>query len=335
MSQFLCKIDVACENFLCESLARITIRKLDSFTIFGYGVETALIIAAAYAAFWKADDFLRPGFVILTGKKLQDLSVSNISIRRWTVIFLIYFQNIFGDKHFSKKCFLRSSIISLLLLFILQIFLFHILKSDTNLMAIEAILISLPPVLVFLVPINIMADFFSLLETRILLRLFAQKKRAISRGAILLFDVLLTSIIWIISTLLILVIVQIIDIAPTVREMNGFMKDIIEIWRGDDFEPLYMTKYSTLTWGNEDNFPAVIALYSAMLTTLSTSVWFYLYVISVFSLKITRSNSIFFNFFKNILPIKTKPFRSMGMIATSIVVVILIPFIFIENFLLS
>lgn len=110
----------------------------------------------------------------------------------WTAQFINQFDAWFGEKHFSLRCFLRSSILSLVTVGIVSL---YITESglDSRFEAVES-----TPLWAYMLVgafINIFPDYLSLLETRWLLKRFHTITSFMGQLLVLVFDFIVTSII--------------------------------------------------------------------------------------------------------------------------------------------
>ncbi|MZH02808.1 MAG: sel1 repeat family protein, partial [Nitrospinae bacterium] len=114
----------------------------------------------------------------------------------WSQHFCNIFDAVFGDKHLSWRCFIRSAIASVLAVFFLYILLGEVLGlMDQSHRAGDDL--SIGKALLFGTAINIIPDYLSLFETRWLLKRFDQVKSFIGQLGVLVADAVVTgSIIW-------------------------------------------------------------------------------------------------------------------------------------------
>ena len=103
------------------------------------------------------------------------------------------FNQIYGSKHFSRRCFLPSSVISLF-----SVFLFSQLFGNFSHFQLFQNVFDFWAIAVFALFINVWADYFSLVETRWLLRL-AERIQLKWLLLLLILDIACTSAIYIIS----------------------------------------------------------------------------------------------------------------------------------------
>ncbi len=113
---------------------------------------------------------------------------------RWARQFCLLFDRAFGDRHFSLRCFVRSSIASILAVFALYLLfgpVFGFLEGRTvaGLSLWQALLIG--------AAVNILPDYLSLLETRWVLQRMDRVRSVFGQAAVLVLDLAFSAaIIW-------------------------------------------------------------------------------------------------------------------------------------------
>ncbi len=112
----------------------------------------------------------------------------------WSHHFCNLFDAVFGQRHLSLRCFLRSSLASVLAVLLLYVLFAEILGVMSHRALGE---LSLWQAIAFGAAINVVPDYISLFETRWLLRRFERVKSVLGQVGILFADALLTgAIIW-------------------------------------------------------------------------------------------------------------------------------------------
>ena len=79
----------------------------------GFGGTGVAMTLGVLALFWKADDAFSEEFRAALSKKLQHFEVDFEDVH-WSTAFMKMFDGIFGEKHLTWRCFIRSSIASFL-----------------------------------------------------------------------------------------------------------------------------------------------------------------------------------------------------------------------------
>ena len=192
----------------------------------------------------------------------------------WAGNFTAMFDALFGSKHWSVICFLRSALASAVS--VAAIWLFLSWTGTMERIPLDGM--SLLLAVAVGMAVNIVADYFSLLETRWLLGRLARIRSPLTHVALLIIDAVITG----------LIILGVIWAA----QASGLLAMMI----GDDAASL-----SSLT----ENDPLVIALafsvFSApFYSTFLTSVWSWLYVLSSWALR-------FFARFQSWLDVEKRP----------------------------
>ena len=109
----------------------------------------------------------------------------------WARSFTTLFDAVFGHRHLSLRCFLRSAIASLVAVVVIWLLMG---SAETIGLRLQADL-TLGSVLVLGLAINVVADYLSLLETRLLLA--HMPRHWLAQAGVLFFDLLLSAaIIW-------------------------------------------------------------------------------------------------------------------------------------------
>ena len=215
--------------------------------------------------------------------------------------FAVLFDRLFGAKHLSWQCFVRSSFASIAA----AILVFALLASvNPNVLAslatsnpgawnvIQAVVV----VWVLSTAANWVPDYLSLFETRILL--------GYMRGSV-----------WRISGLLV------VDAGVTAAFSLAWVWAVFNYWVGGEFSALRITPASILlgtggtgaaeVWGPV----ATVFFYSAFFT----SVWLWLYVLAVLLSRVLLRMNNGVGFLLRVTDVERQPFRSMGFVSVIIV----------------
>lgn len=215
----------------------------------------------------------------------QDVKVNN-----WIPDFSRIFDHFFGSKHIAFRCFLRSSIISLGS-FLFAFLLVFSLNSEYILESMSQYSYAFIGAIV----LNVIFDYFSLLETRVILN----KKLSISVK--LLLDFLLTLLIasiWMFMLFLIVIVSQL-DFGFDIILDNSIL--IV----GEILQTGY--KNILLPFGKNvdaDIFKIFLA------TSFSTSVWLWLHGLSQYTIKLLSATQKIMNF----LNVEEQPIRAIGVV---------------------
>jgi len=116
----------------------------------------------------------------------------------WHVKFNKFFDFVFGEKHVSFKCFIRSACVSIITCYVLYFFLAHVLQVIGKRTEDSIGLVATLSLGIFL---NVIPDYLSLLQTRWLLGKLKNFKTSIAHFAVFLIDVFLSSVIILVAIL--------------------------------------------------------------------------------------------------------------------------------------
>ena len=219
------------------------------------------------------------------------------SIRTWPESFARVFDQIFGSRHFSVRCFYRSSLASLAAVAVITLLIMALLPSLAIIQPGDGFI--LRPYLGqigLLVMINLLADYLSLLETRHVIRWMKARSTWLVVVGVLIFDLVATTLIW--STF----------------AVGSF-----------DFLLQFLATSEGWDWIS----PAVMAGALAQriflvlfLSTFFTSVWLWLYAGSVLLSRLLLRMNDGVGFLLRVTDVERQPFRSMGFVSVIIVSVI-------------
>lgn len=237
------------------------------------------------------------------------------SLPNWSSTFAKVFDRIFGEKHLSWKCFLRSCIASHLSVIILFLLYFGIvvrplaLKGQIRLNL--AYFVDDNLLLLYMIPLNVVFDYFSLLESRFVIRWIARSSSNIRAFIFLVIDLIVTGFIallaiWVGLTFLIPLFFSI--------DMEFYLS-IGYVWR---------TFWAGLRFTNAANtiFPISSFWGVYIHSTLFTSMWVWLYVLSGLIVRLVRPAFGGINWFKRVFDIENKPLRSLGYVSVLFVTLI-------------
>ena len=193
-----------------------------------------------------------------------------VGVENWPNWFIAGFDEVFGRRHFSIRCFLMSCIVSLCFSFILfLVWIPH--RQDVGIFGYPLLaMFSDYTALIFLymlVFLNLLPDYLSLLETRYVLQLMKRAKPWM-KGLWLVIDSLTTFFIWL-GGLWVFSVVYTGDILNVVDLLHDMEKYIIFFFEQDS---------------NTD--PYGVALFGVFFyTTYFTSVWAWLFILSGWTIK--------------------------------------------------
>jgi hypothetical protein len=278
----------------------------DIIQFVGTGSVPVLVAATVYGVFELGEK--------LTSQRAKD------ALSRWLVSFdvrkaktlpdgtLEIFQRIFGDRHFSLRCFIRSAAFSLGAMVFIGIIAFLI---DPN-KAFEALIKPYSPhsygdllLMVRLwLPWSILIDYVSLFKTRIILQAFTRMRRStiMMSTAILAGDLVAYHLLYSLGLLFMWF---------AILGVNHAWTDISEGWFGMviwtikelpmriTYLPTFGDKlYLIFFWGG-----------------FAPSIWMWLYVLALFVTRALLRSEKLVNWLRWFLDIEKTPFRSIGAVA--------------------
>lgn len=246
------------------------------------------------------------------------------TFQNWPDTFAKVFDRVFGKKHLSWKCFGRScmaSFVSMLVLFVLDALFRPGLPVPVELSAtykpsIFSILAwtpkLIPPLLLTSIVANFLPDYFSLLETRWILKAMRSS----------------TGMMWIVmlgADLLVTIVIALIA-----ASVGLFMYSVVSVGRTFEISgKVLVFTFSHALIGPRGLWPpwwirylvsqnGILWIYPAFFT----SIWLWLYVGSGFLLKAARRFDIGFDWFNPHFDIERKPLQSIGLVAGALVAVV-------------
>ena len=235
---------------------------------------------------------------------LRNLEIGK-SVSEWPIQYANLFDAVFGERHFRWKCFWRSSVASLILVTLL-ILLWLALDEDYNYYWSQAegffsgdeaysAAVILVTMLLCGAILNIVPDYFSLLETRWILRRFGKDPDLIRILFLVIIDLVATSVIFLSFYYLIILIV------------------------GDPHEALLgVAAYYCDAFYFVGHVPIEVFFYS----TFFTSVWLWLYMLtSIVVICISKLGKIWLWLRDSFLDIEKQPILAMGWIASMIITI--------------
>lgn len=228
----------------------------------------------------------------------------------WSESFAALFDRIFGRKHLSWHCFRRSSVASIVFVGVVAL-VYTALFPDVA--STEAYLWLVP----LAVTINLLADYLSLLETRLLLRWIGAGSAWYGVVMLLTFDVFATGAIWWV----------------TANAMPELISEIISFTRGGGWDLIGpagqswgLREWAFWMWSRAQEAlslpPAdgeAWTIQVLFLSTFFTSVWLWLHTLTLsVSAFLLRMNSGV-GFLLGVTDVERQPFRSMGFVSVLIV----------------
>ncbi len=243
------------------------------------------------------------------------------SLPNWPAAFAALFDYVFGKRHFSRGCFYRSCIASLVSVVLVTLVWVALRPEEFSAFIQSWTLATLSFGVLVVMFINFIPDYFSLLESRYVIQWVAAKATTIRIVVSLVIDFAATLVIFFVAVAIFIAVMEL--IRPAVRphiawDMNqwsavaGTIRDFFSIslrqWK--DFVSLHSVM---------EGMPAAgIALYS----TFFTSVWVWLYALSGSGVKLLNYLGVGIGWLRKILDINDKPIRSLGFVSMLLVTVV-------------
>jgi len=277
----------------------------------GNAIATGLAVGGGFLGMaWKADELLSDEIKEDIGLWLlcAEPKTAERYARKWPKYISTLFDQIFGEKHLSWKCFRRSCVASLVS-FIIFTFIYFQTSAPLDLVEDNGWLITILTIGFLSTILNFLPDYFSLLETRVIIYRLRNSKLVIHQLFWLLVDLILTMIIIaFVFNIFALAIILLTDIdRPTVFELT-----------------IGLYELALFGYGGSSNFFGIY-----IWTTFVTSVWVWLYFLAQLVTRLLEPIRPSIKFLQYALPIEKYPLRSvgavMGFLACLITSAILIP----------
>lgn len=228
----------------------------------------------------------------------KSISQTMVESPRW---FIEAFDRIFGDRHLSLRCFARSCVASIMAVLVITI-VWVVLDpiSCKRFFSSEGVS-GISFILCVALVLNLVPDYLSLLETRLILRRVAHAGVKSLIGVVIL-DVIITGgifICWFVAIVLILYQVSGVSMGVDVDALLEILSEFI----------FFRNEVDPPDWS--------IFFYS----TYFTSVWLHLFIVSSVATKLLYSVGRIGNWVLVLLEIEGKPFQSMGLIVVGLLTI--------------
>ena len=265
------------------------------------GASWVTITGGVWALFERAETVVSPEIKAEITLWLRNLPAATMSAS-WPATFARVFDRIFGSRHLSWQCFLRSAVASLISIVIVTLIWAAVRPSEMkSFIAAESIVFVLgAPILSGLV-VNVVPDYASLLETRFVI---GRMKNCDSRAVIawLLFDTIASAAIFMLPYAAFIVIIS------YLADDTSIADSVVRILRD---VPEYILPLHAKT----DSLPDGVFFYS----TFFTSVWVWLYAVAGFALRLTQAVGVGASHLTAVLDVEQKPLRSLGFVSNLLV----------------
>jgi hypothetical protein len=229
------------------------------------------------------------------------------------------FERIFGKRHFSVKCFIRSAVFSLGAMVFIILLGLSILPREFFGM-INAL--DKPPddsatlgvwfVLILWVPWSILLDYLSLLKTRLILRVLTRlKRKAIVYLVIVAVDLGIYKVLWSIGIVAVFAVYYFYASEGSTTLVESFMigVDVFVEWL---FHPTVFPSVFSQSGENANMF------FVFFWAGFAPSLWMWLYVLALFVTRTLLRSERIVNWLRWSLDVEKNPFRSIGAVATAL-----------------
>ena len=267
-----------------------------------YVSGVAAVCVTVWAIFRATEKAVDRDFACSLGARLVKLQLSE-ALREWPSVFVSVFAAIFGSNPLSLRFVVRSCLFSLILVpivtgiyivaspsYTLKIFLHWNYHSATA----EFIIKSLTA--------NLIADYFSLIETFLVIRLLAHVQRIWFSPIVLVLDVILTAAIFILW----------IGVWESVTRyvLNGEAITFAQMWS------YVVSHFQLLEHLPSDEAPLRGLIHFSFFTTFATSIWIWLFVgASSLAALGNKFGPLWTSVATGFLNMKTRPFTAIGYLA--------------------
>ena len=251
--------------------------------------------SAVYVLFDRAEKTVTPATRKAISRWLQNLDYGE-AVRNWPDAFAKVFDRVFGEKHLSWKCFLRSSVASLVAVSVMWLLVEARLEVIPDLCG-DLLTNYLIPGVLASIALNLVPDYVSLLETRALLKLMAKSTVGVWSPSLVIVDVAATAVIFA-SALFLYELPHLEPELPSVTERVATAMQDAAVW------------WDLSRWEEGGGQYYGIYLYS----TYFTSVWLWLYLLGGLALKAAYFLGLGVRGLGKVLDVKEQPLRSIGMV---------------------
>lgn len=299
-----------------NTLIKNVIMQLSIPPIVAYIASWLGILGAIRALFGYIEGQLESDAKSKLAKWIANLDLAR-AVSGWPESFVAIFDSVFGKRHFSWRCFARSSLASVVAVIILFCIVAAIHPEQIAGIFNQP---DMPPVLVvviYLAVSNIITDYMSLLETRALLQWLHARANMTRTIGIVILDFIATGTIWFVMFPISIAIFG--SVAEWRIPSLADIETVISIvWLEDSLAMFTLeTKGAQITTG--------IFFYS----TYFTSIWVWLYVTAAVFAATGKFLGKWFRFFRSIFKLTVNPLQFLGIMASIVVTLIylIIPFV--------
>ena len=282
-----------------------------SFGVFSYLATWAAFAGGLWFLFDKAEEAVSPTMRRSTSAWLRNVDPV-ATAARWPSFFAAAFDKLFGEKHWSWRCFGRSAVASLLTVGVLLCLYWSIHGYVGFVSAPLSLRQSLPWIAGWGL-LNVIPDFLSLLQTRWVLR----RLEAGGRAALVTVDLLITTGIALAGQYLVVPLINV--FAPT----TSFNEQRVFGWFVDqEYLTLAVSvaNYAIGVVTMEVGWPVTPGIF--FYSTFLTSAWLWLYLAAGAGVRLAGGFNAGFHLLRAFTDLGEQPFRSLGFAAVLIATII-------------
>ena len=264
-----------------------------------YAASWVAITGGVWALFERAETVASDEARTAVSRWMKNLDPAG-TLATWPETFAAVFDRVFGERHLSWKCFLRSCIASIVAVIIVTLLWAGLRPGEfTAFLQGEEIAFMLFIILLFAGIINLIPDYLSLLESRYVIRWMIDKQSQVPTFAFLAIDFVATGAIGLIAHFVFLV------LTPW-----GFS--------AAEFFSIFQEHVLPLSASVSGEPAGGIWFYS----TFFTSVWVWLYALSGLTVKLAQYLGVGLGFLKRFVNIDDKPLRSLGFVSMLLITLV-------------
>ena len=284
-----------------------------------FGVLSYLGTWAAFAGgLWflcdKAEEAVSPTVRRSASAWLRNVDPKS-HVARWPSLFAAAFDKLFGERHWTWRCFRRSAVASLLSVGVLS-WLYWSVNGYLGWDLVDGRPASLGESLPYIAmwgAWNLLPDYLSLLQTRWVLR----RLEARGSAALVVVDLVITAFIAIAGHLLFMFGQTIFALAVSLSDPSSF-HDVVSSFSGD-FE-WWLDHIRDLVTLDSTSTPLTLGIF--VYSTFLTSVWLWLYLAAGAAVRVAGGFNVGLRWLRGFTDLDEQPFRSLGFAAILITTLI-------------
>ncbi|MFV1988106.1 MAG: hypothetical protein ACC682_12555, partial [Gemmatimonadota bacterium] len=170
----------------------------DGVSLLAYLASWLILVVGLWFLFERAEETASPSGRARVSAWLRPRGRSESTSSGWAEGFVGAFDRIFGPKHLSLYCFIRSMVASVVAVTILLLLWVAIRPDQFSAFAAEQGMRGLGELVLITFIVNVVADYLSLLETRVALGFLGRWQAPWARAGVLVGDALATLIVWLV-----------------------------------------------------------------------------------------------------------------------------------------